>query len=153
LWQFNEPWPAISWAILDYFRRPKLAFHRLKWWYHPILICLEFKPGRDWQPGQSIEAMIWGVNDTLETVKGALQIELDGQLIFEAPSITLPPDDSLQLGELIHPLTRKPSEIRLVFQAGQTELSRNLYDLNWRDMEAEVPSKRFRRRVADLMLK
>ena len=153
LWQFNEPWPAISWAILDYFRRPKLAYHRLKWWYNPVLICLEFKPGRDWQPGQSLEAMIWGINDTLEPVRGSLQIELDGQLIFENPSITLPPDDSIQIGELIQSLNHKPVEIRLLFQDGQREISRNLYDLNWRETETDIPSKRLRRWAADITLK
>ncbi|MFQ5576251.1 MAG: glycoside hydrolase family 2 protein, partial [Anaerolineae bacterium] len=45
LWQFNEPWPGISWAIVDYFRRPKLAYRLLKQWYSPVLVCLNFEPG------------------------------------------------------------------------------------------------------------
>jgi beta-mannosidase len=70
VWQFNEPWPAISWAIVDYFGRPKLAYQRLKWWYNPVLISLKFPVGQKWQPGDLFIAEIWAINDSLQTLSG-----------------------------------------------------------------------------------
>ncbi len=82
VWQFNEPWPAISWAIVDYFGRPKLAYERLKWWYHPILISLKFPVGRRWQAGDTFTAEIWAINDSLDCLPGC---ELEVTLETTAP--------------------------------------------------------------------
>jgi beta-mannosidase len=69
LWQFNEPWPAISWAIVDYWRRPKLAYQRLKDLYNPILVGLTFPPAR-YQAGDTLHGEVWTVNDSLEALDG-----------------------------------------------------------------------------------
>ncbi len=42
-WQWNEPWPTISWTIIDYYRRPKLAYEYLKEIYNPILPIVDYK--------------------------------------------------------------------------------------------------------------
>ncbi|MHA1339820.1 MAG: glycosyl hydrolase 2 galactose-binding domain-containing protein [Promethearchaeota archaeon] len=36
-WQFSDPWPNISWSVVDYYFRPKLAYKMLKIAYSPIL--------------------------------------------------------------------------------------------------------------------
>ena len=153
LWQFNEPWPAISWAILDYYRRPKLAYQRLKWWYHPLAICLDFQPGQAWQVGQHFTATIWGINDTLTRVNGTLQVVLDGVVIFVASAISLPPDTAKPLGQIEHPLTHKPSQLSLTLQSNETTLARNHYDLDWHDHTTPSLFHRFRRWVADWVLR
>ena len=35
LWQFNTPWPATEWAILDFYRRPKLAYAMVQRLFSP----------------------------------------------------------------------------------------------------------------------
>ena len=40
LWQFNDMWPAISWAVLDYTGFRKLAWHAMKAAYRPRTICV-----------------------------------------------------------------------------------------------------------------
>ncbi|MGQ9491255.1 MAG: glycoside hydrolase family 2 TIM barrel-domain containing protein [Anaerolineae bacterium] len=36
-WQFNEPWPAVSWSVVDRFGRPKLAYEMLRRAFQPAL--------------------------------------------------------------------------------------------------------------------
>lgn len=40
LWQFNDMWPAISWAVLDYTGYRKLAWHAMKSAYQPRTISI-----------------------------------------------------------------------------------------------------------------
>ena len=40
LWQFNDMWPAISWAVLDYTGFRKLAWHAMKAAYQPRTITI-----------------------------------------------------------------------------------------------------------------
>ena len=40
LWQFNDMWPAISWAVLDYTGYRKLAWHAMKAAYQPRTITI-----------------------------------------------------------------------------------------------------------------
>jgi beta-mannosidase len=40
LWQFNDMWPVISWAVLDYTGFRKLAWHAMKAAYRPRTICV-----------------------------------------------------------------------------------------------------------------
>ena len=99
LWQFNEPWPAISWAIVDYWRRPKLAYQRLKDLYNPVLVGLTFRQAR-YQAGESMQAEVWAVNDSLARLEGCwLQIELDSVKTHEV-GLTLPPDSVQTVGVL-----------------------------------------------------
>lgn len=30
IWQMNDAWPCVSWAIVDFDRRPKLAYYAVK---------------------------------------------------------------------------------------------------------------------------
>ncbi len=54
IWQWNEPWPAISWSVFPYAGRPKQAFEQIKRSYAPLLPMVQFRP-------KSME--IWVVND------------------------------------------------------------------------------------------
>ncbi len=40
LWQFNDMWPAISWAVLDYTGFRKLAWHAMKLAYRPRTVTI-----------------------------------------------------------------------------------------------------------------
>ncbi|MGD2207074.1 MAG: glycoside hydrolase family 2 TIM barrel-domain containing protein [Anaerolineae bacterium] len=76
LWQFNEPWPAISWALVDFFRQPKLAYETVKGLFAPVLVSLDY-PHKRYQPGDSFCADVWIVNDRAEALPGCrLEIAL-----------------------------------------------------------------------------
>jgi hypothetical protein len=48
---FVECWPSITWAVVDYFRRPKLGYEALKRAYQPVLPAI--LPVREvWQRGE-----------------------------------------------------------------------------------------------------
>jgi beta-mannosidase len=67
LWQLNEPWPGISWAIIDYFRRPKPAYEVVRRVFDPLLISVEY-PLQRYQPGDPFCASLWIVNDRAESL-------------------------------------------------------------------------------------
>jgi beta-mannosidase len=153
LWQFNEPWPAISWAIVDYFGRPKLAYERLKWWYHPILISLKFPVGRRWQADEVFSAEIWAINDSLHSLTGCtLQVSFAGELVH-TQALDLPADSAGRVGGLMVRLPRAPGQITLNLQAGDEILARNSYDLAWFDKAAGSLAQRLRRRLAEWALR
>jgi beta-mannosidase len=153
LWQFNEPWPAISWAIVDYFGRPKLAYDRLANWYNPVLISLDFPPGRRWQPGDLFETDIWAINDSLLAYPGCqLQIDLDGELTY-TQSLDLPADSAHLIGALTHRLTSPPRQLSLTVHHHSELLAQNSYDLAWSDESSPGLLPRLRRWLADRTLR
>jgi beta-mannosidase len=69
VWQLNEPWPAISWALLDYYRQPKLAYETVRRLFHPLLLSAEY-PLQRFQPGDRFHSRIWIVNDRAWALPG-----------------------------------------------------------------------------------
>ncbi|MBI5118125.1 hypothetical protein HZA56_16745 [Candidatus Poribacteria bacterium] len=134
-WQFNEPWPAISWSVIDYYRTPKLAYHKVKDVYSPILVSLKYELKR-YLPGELVPIEVWIVNDLLRQVQECkldIYAEDNGErlmsLSFDIESI--PPDSSkpyLQFGLkfpnrprwLLHAALRSKNEV----------LCNNCYDMN-----------------------
>ena len=132
LWQFNEPWPAICWSLVDYDRRPKLAYHKLQQLYNPVLVSLDY-PLIQYEPGTVLRAEIWAINDLLQSFEDCrLRILLDSQEIF-SQAINLPPDSCCPVGLIKHPLPDggRHLEARLSCQ-GQV-ISTNSYDLQYHD--------------------
>ncbi len=93
VWQLNEPWPAISWALLDHHGAPKPAYEAVRRAFAPLLISLEF-PLRPYRGGDHLEITIWLINDRPEPVDGC-QVEVQlwdpgGQLVeqFVHPAVT-----------------------------------------------------------------
>lgn len=67
LWQFNDMWPAISWAVLDYTGFRKLAWHAMKAAYQPRTISI----GRVDQGAQ-----LTIINDTQDAWVSAAKVTL-----------------------------------------------------------------------------
>jgi beta-mannosidase len=63
VWQLNEPWPAISWAVIDFARQGKPAYEALGDLMSPVLLSLEY-PLRRYAAGDQFEAQVWIINDT-----------------------------------------------------------------------------------------
>ena len=39
---FMDPWPAITWSVVDYWRRPKLGYRALQLAYQPVLVSIVY---------------------------------------------------------------------------------------------------------------
>jgi beta-mannosidase len=62
VWQLNEPWPAISWALVDDAREPKAAYEMVKQLMAPLLISLEY-PLVHYRAGDTLCGKVWVIND------------------------------------------------------------------------------------------
>ncbi len=87
VWQLNEPWPAISWALLDFYRQPKPAYATVQRLLSPVLVSAEYPP-RPFHAGEKFQARLWIVNDLGQALPGCrLEVTLrtgDGQLAEQA---------------------------------------------------------------------
>ncbi|MFN2227809.1 MAG: glycosyl hydrolase 2 galactose-binding domain-containing protein, partial [Anaerolineae bacterium] len=97
VWQLNEPWPAVSWALLDFYRRPKPAYEAVRRAMSPVLVSLEY-PLRHYQAGEELEVDVWLVNDRSEALTGCrVEVQLwdpDGRPAEPArsiPGLDVPP--------------------------------------------------------------
>ena len=74
VWQLNEPWPAISWALIDYYREPRPAYHVVQRAFSPLLISLAY-PLRRYRAGEDLEIEVWLIDDRPEA-GGDYQVEV-----------------------------------------------------------------------------
>ncbi|HHW14290.1 MAG TPA: glycoside hydrolase, partial [Firmicutes bacterium] len=59
---FADPNPAVSWSVLDYWRRPKASYYHLARCYHPEYVFTLL--GKDvYRPGETIRAPIYLTSD------------------------------------------------------------------------------------------
>jgi beta-mannosidase len=76
--QFVDCWPAITWSVVSYARRPKPAYYALQRAFQPVLIATDLDK-TVWSKGKSREApvglglalKIWVVNDEHHSIEGA----------------------------------------------------------------------------------
>ncbi|MDD5698425.1 MAG: glycoside hydrolase family 2 TIM barrel-domain containing protein [Victivallaceae bacterium] len=65
-WSFNDPWPAVSWSVVDWYNRPKMAYEAVKNAYAPVLISLSYAK-RKWKRNAKFISEVWIVNDLHQT--------------------------------------------------------------------------------------
>jgi beta-mannosidase len=63
VWQLNEPWPAISWALIPFSGEPKLAYRALQGLFNPLMVSLAY-PLRRFSAGDQLTAQVWAINDS-----------------------------------------------------------------------------------------
>jgi beta-mannosidase len=66
---FTDPWPAVTWSVLDYWRNPKPAYDALRRCMQPVLPSFHL-PERI-KTGKAAFASFWAVNDLAEAFPGA----------------------------------------------------------------------------------
>lgn len=74
VWQFDDCWPSISWAMVDYYGRPKALYYRLQHAYAPVALS-------GLSNATTGQAELWVVNDRSVDKKGRISwtlIKLDG---------------------------------------------------------------------------
>ncbi len=76
VWQWNDCWPGLTWALLDYYTFPKAGYFYVKRAFAPVLASFKEEPGG----GLSL----WLTNDTLQPVSETLtwtQATFDGHIL------------------------------------------------------------------------
>lgn len=66
VWKYNDSWPQIYSAKVDYFLEPYHSYYALKRAFEPVLLSFEV--------GTYI--WLWAVNDSRKTIKGTVKIDL-----------------------------------------------------------------------------
>lgn len=90
VWQTNDCWPCASWAIIDFYKRPKLAYYSIKRESAPVAVGIyrnevredtEFKRNSVKQNGIfdyckiDLSIDIWGANCSTEDVPAVLKVD------------------------------------------------------------------------------
>ena len=128
-WQFNEPWPAVSWSVIDRAGRPKAAYEMLRRAFQPILIAARF-PWRRYLAGDVLRAEIWLVNDGQASWQACcVEALLDGTPVWKVTGVVLPPACASPVGELAVRLDVAPQALDLSLRSGGVLLASNHYDL------------------------
>ncbi len=133
VWQFNDPWPAISWSVVDYFGAPKRAYHELKKLYSPVFASFDY-PLVPRQAGDEVVGELWLINDFRSSFQNAqLTAYLNDQEIFSR-HVNIAPDSAECVDTLKMKLGAGANILRLKVNWGPPTLSDHTYDLNYCDM-------------------
>ncbi|UCH12372.1 MAG: hypothetical protein JSW18_06040, partial [Candidatus Omnitrophota bacterium] len=108
---FVDPWPCISWSVVDYYRQPKKGYEILKSAYQPVLVSIRIKrrPLAIFTVKKKVERtgvlwdtmqVVWVTNDThkkFKNVKLVLKVEdfKGGMLAKKVKKINIPKDSSI----------------------------------------------------------
>lgn len=126
-----EPWPAISYSILDYFRKPKAGFFALKKAMQPIII-IPFLSRKKFGARNKIEGQFWLVNDYFKDFQGAMALisfKKKNTIMykFEKISIDIEKDSCKDISNIVYSTTkglRIPDRLR----AGRYNFSIEIFD-------------------------
>lgn len=69
LWQWNEPWPCVSWSLVDWYGRSKPAYDHFRRACDPVRITADFA-ATAWPPGATFRADVIVINDRAEALTG-----------------------------------------------------------------------------------
>jgi len=87
IWQLNDPWPGITWSLIDYYLFPKASYFYVKRAYSPGLASFQ-------EEGNHLS--LWIVNNTLRKATDTLSIlhgDFSGEkLREEVVEFTVPPN-------------------------------------------------------------
>jgi hypothetical protein len=67
---FSDPWPAVTWSVVDYWRTPKPAFDALRRSMQPVLPS--FRLPENMEAGKAILSSFCVVNDLAQAFPGAI---------------------------------------------------------------------------------
>lgn len=87
VWQLNDCWPVTSWAIADYYLRPKMAYWAVKRECAPLTVGLARVREQDGGGSSTIVLDAWAVNMTLSDMNVAVSIHAwevsTGRAVFQ----------------------------------------------------------------------
>jgi len=91
-----DPWPCVSWSVLDHLRTPKAGYHALARAMQPVLPSIE-ADGDEFRSNEPPVFGIWWINDLARSFRGAtltwrLLDDADVELDADACTVDLTPD-------------------------------------------------------------
>jgi beta-mannosidase len=128
-WQFNEPWPAVTWSVIDRAGRPKSAYDMLRRSFQPVLIAARF-PWRRYAPGDVFRAEIWLVNDGVQSYRGCrARASLDYTTVWTASDLGVAPASATRVGAFEFTLEQPAQALMLRLSCDGAALASNRYRL------------------------
>jgi len=153
IWQLDEPWPAISWSLVDYYRRPKLAGRLLARWYAPLLVSLEYPLAR-YAAGDLLRGTLWVVNDGLEAWPGCVVRLAQGEQTLWSAPVDVGPDESRRSAGVALRVVNPALPLVAELWQGKRRLAENDYDLTyWERRRGLRLRERLGRLAADWLLR
>jgi hypothetical protein len=151
-WQFNEPWPAVTWSVLERSGRPKAAYEMLKSSYAPLLVAARFR-WKAYRAGDLFEVEVWAVNDMpAAQLMTRVIAEMDGKPVWEGGPREIKGGSAAKLGVIGVRLDAAPRIFTLDCVAEGEMVARNSYDLAVYLPPAQRAASRLLRRVVDRLL-
>ncbi|KZS93857.1 glycoside hydrolase [Sistotremastrum niveocremeum HHB9708] len=144
VWQLNDSWPVTSWAIADYFLRPKPAYYAIARELEPITVGILRKvnqnrehdrPRQFYEFGsfesRSATLEIWGTNSTLHSRTAILELQfIDLESAWkhqETHSVTLLPNQSTEFITMTCP-SREPDSDTTITKSATVVVCARLVD-------------------------
>ena len=119
-----DPWPCISYSVIDYFRKKKPGYSALQSAFQPVLLI--FHPEKAiFSIGDSIKGMFYLVNDYPCAFPRAKIIIRLGSFRYPAKVLTIPANCRIIANKIIYPLPL-PKKLK----PGKHALSIEIYDRN-----------------------
>ncbi len=128
----NDPAPAVSWSVVDWRRRPKIAYETLLKAMSPVLICAEY-PKERYEVGERISLPLFVINDLARELVG---VSWDWELLVGGSSTArgagetkVPKDTVVRIGEAVATLPDSgPAVLRLRLLGEEGPVSSNEYE-------------------------
>jgi hypothetical protein len=153
IWQFNEPWAAATWSVVDRRGRTKNAYEMLSRSYRPLLVAARFER-RPWAVGETFRAALWLVNDSARDAGPCeLVVLLDRQQIACLEDAGVPGLSARQVGTLEHVLSDRPRLLELSCTCAGAQVAENRYDLSVYLPPRQPLMPWLLRRIAEMTLK
>jgi beta-mannosidase len=113
----NDPAPAVSWSVVDWRRRPKMAYQALLDVMSPVLICAEY-PKERYEVGEQVSLPLYIINDFSQELG---QVRWEWELLVGDSSVAsgegetrIPKDSVVRIGEAVASLPAPgPAVLRL----------------------------------------
>jgi beta-mannosidase len=100
VWKYNDSWPQVYSAKVDYFLEPKHVYYALRRAYAPLLLSFDF----------DTYLYLWAINDTREPVTGTVKVQLYHL------------DQNEFRKEIVHEITVPPGQSKVVVRLDQASI-------------------------------
>ena len=122
----NDPAPAVSWSVVDWRRKKKLAYETLQLAMSPVLICAEY-PKERYNVGEKVSLPLFIIND-LSRELGRVSWEWDllvggSSVARGAGETSVPRDSVVRIGEAVATLPAPGSAILRLRLFGEEPIS------------------------------
>ena len=101
---FTDIAPAITWAVIDYWRTPKKAYYVLKETFKPTYIFMEW-PKPKYKAGKKYRTKIYIVNDLHKEFDGTARFRINDEIVWEKKLHI--PEDTLIVENIIFIIDKK----------------------------------------------